>query len=356
MNGIELFREDEVSNGKAARMNRQARVLFNFISSSSSGDFLTLQDTSAQHSYYQRLIYSLLSRSIYTTDGLEFFGKQLVDVARHAFFTKQMDAVEQASQIMLALPISAQLKSVARHYQALCAKRKGDYEGARKLLERVIDEASPQYIARTLQAIGLTYHACGDINEALSFYVAAGKTAIDCDPLTLAGSQAMISIVRSIHGDHKQALAGLEQLFPLARAIGRHYPAFYYDYLNSLAVELGEVGRTDEARRVCQITFASPFAAAHPTWLETRDEIEAKRTDATPSIVAVSTKPESETQPSREDKSVRVVALIQPAHETDFFQTSIAIVTTVIAHIKITASILDRVRYSIAPRGPPACC
>lgn len=126
-------------------MNRQARVLFNFIFSSSSGDFSALRDTSAQHSYYQRLIYSLLSRSIYKAESFQSFGRQLADITRHAYLAKQMDAVEQASQIMLALPISAQLKNVARHYQALYAKQKGDYEGARKLLERVIDEATLQY-------------------------------------------------------------------------------------------------------------------------------------------------------------------------------------------------------------------
>ena len=334
-------------------MNRQARVLLNFISSSNSGDFSALRDTSAQHAYYQRLIGALVSRSIYKAEGFESLGRQIADITRHAYLTKQMDAVEQASQIMLALPISAQLKNVALHYQALYAKQKGDYEGARKLLERVIEKATPQYKAIALQVIGATYYEQGKINDALPFYIAAGKAATDCDPLTLACSQAMIAVVRSIHGDHKQALNDLERLFPLVRAIGKHYPTFYYDFLNSLAVELGEVGRINEARRVCQITLTSPFAVVHPNWLETRDEIEAKRTDATPSIVAVSIK--LETQRAHKVNRVCSVAFIQPASETNFFQTSIAVAVTAIAHLGTTASILDRVRYSITPRGPPTC-
>jgi len=317
---------------------------------------LALQDTSAQHSYYQRLIYSLLSRSICAKEGFHLLGKQLADIARHADFARQMDAVEQASRIMLALPLSGQLKSVARHYQALCAKRKGDHEGARRLLERVAEEATPQYRARALQVIGLTYQARGEVDAALSFYLAAGKAAIDCDPITLAGSQKMIAVVRSIHGDHKQALDDLERLFPLAQAIGKHYPAFYYEYLNGLAVELGEVGRIDEAEATCAIALASPFASAYPEFAETRDEIAAKRTSATPSVVAVIAAPEPalSLQPEREAEPAFALALIRTTHDGVFFQTSIAIAATAQIALNRTTQSIDRVRHSINPRGPPS--
>jgi tetratricopeptide (TPR) repeat protein len=328
-------------------MNRQARVLFNFIFSSGSDSSLALQDTSAQRSYYQNLIYSLVSHSIYIPESFQNLGRQLEGIARHAYIARQIDAVEQASRIMLDLPGSSQLKSVARHYQALCAKQKGDFDGARKLLERVVEEAPLQYKTRALQAIGATYHEQGEIDAALPFYIAAGKAAIDCDPITLCGSQKMIAIVRSIHGDHKQALDDFERLFPLIRAIGKYYPAFYYEYLNGLAVELGEVGRLDEARNVCQIALASPFAPAYPEFAETRDELEAKRTSATPSIVALS-------QASPKAKPTYSLARIQPAREKASIQTSIAITVTVIAHLKIHAIILERVRHSIYARSPPA--
>ena len=258
---------------------------------------------------------------------------------------------------MLALRISSRLKSVARHYQALCAKQKGDYENARKLLERVVEEAPAQYKVRAVQAIGATYHEQGEVDAALPFYVAAGKAAIDCDPMTLAWSQKMIAIVRSIHGDHQQALDDLERLFPLARAIGKHYPAFYYEFLNGFAVELGEVGRLDEARNVCQVTLASPFAPAYPEFAETRDELEAKRTSATPSIVAVSAAfepaPSTQVQSSRDFKPLYSRAFIPSAREKASVQTSIAMAVIAIAHLEISASILDRVRHSIIPRGPP---
>jgi hypothetical protein len=47
-------------------------------------------------------------------------------------------------------------------------------------------------------------------------------------------------------------------------------PHVYYDYMNSFAVELCEVGRLEEAKNVSLIVLASPFAPAYPEWRETR--------------------------------------------------------------------------------------
>lgn len=333
-------------------MNRQARDFFSFISSSGGDNFLALQDTSAQPSYYLQRVYTLLLRHIYTADNLEVLGRQLSGVAQHAYFTKQIETLDQISRLILALPVSRELKWIASYYQAICATRKAEFDQARRLLEGVMEEATPLYKARALQAKGVTYHTGGDVDAALPFYVAAGKAAINCDPLTLIWSQQMVAVVRSIHGDHKQSLEGLEQLFPLARAIGRHYPVFYYDYLNSLAVELGEAGRLNEARNICRITLDSPFASAYPNWLETRDELEAKRVSSMLSVIAVGAKPQIQTQPSRKVEPALSAAV---ARECFFIQRSIAIVVvTTVVPIETTTSILDRVEYSICPRGPPA--
>ena len=338
-------------------MKRQARDILSFIFSSRSGNSLALQDTSAQGSYYQRLACFLSYRCIYTIDNYESLGRQLADIAHHAYLIRQEDLVEQASQMMLALPISRELKRVAQYYQARRTMRKGNIDSARKLLEGVIAEATPRYRARALLTIGATYYERGEIDSTLPFYIAAGKAATDCDLLTLAESQQMIAVVRSLHGDHKQALDDLERLFPLIRYISKHYPTAYYNFLNSFAIELSEVGRIDEARRVCQITLASPFSAAYPNWLETRNELEAKRTSATPSIVAVSAAlepaPSRQVQKSRDFKPVCLLAFIPSAGEKTSVQTSIAIAVTAIAHLEISANILDRVRHSIIPRGPP---
>jgi tetratricopeptide (TPR) repeat protein len=336
-------------------MNRQASVLFKIMFSSSSGVSSALQGQIAQRSFYQQLICSSLTRSIHTSDGIQLLGRQLADVSHHAYFAKQIETVNQASRVMLALPISSELTGVARYYQAICAKRKGDIEEARQLLERARVEAPAQYRARALHVIATIYHEQGDIDEALPFYAIAAKTAGNCDPLTLVGSQSMIAIIRSLHGDHKQALDDLERLFPLVRAISKRYPALFCDYLNSLAVELGEVGRIDEAEAACAITLASPFCAAYPNWSETRDELQAKRASATPSIVSIGALPAPAPSPRPALNQKPALAFICLARKNAFIQTSNAIALTAIARVEISRDILERVRRSIHPRAPPAC-
>jgi tetratricopeptide (TPR) repeat protein len=336
-------------------MNRQASILFN-IDSSISDTWLARQEPTAPHSYYQQLIYASLARNRYTLAGFESLGRRLAEIARHAYLARQINAVRQVGQVLLALPISGQLKSIAQHYQAVCAKQRGDYNGARRLLERVAEEATPLYRAQSLQVIGATYFATGQVEAVLPFYLAAGKAAIGCDLLTFAESQKMVAVVRSIHGDHKQALDDLERLLPLARAISKLYPAFYYDYLNSLAVEFGEVGCLDEAKAACSIVLASPFASVYPEFAETRDELEAKRTAATPSIVAVSITPEPAPAPqartASQAKPICTLAFLWLARKNSVLQTSTAIASA-IRLIESTETILDRVRFCIQPRGPP---
>lgn len=296
---------------------------------------------------------------------------------------------------MLALPLSAQLESVARYYQALCTWRRGDRDGARRSLERVSEESPQQYRARALQIIGLTYHECADVDAALPFYVAAGKAAANCDLLAAAESQEMIAVVRSIHGDHEQALADLEKLFPLVRTLGKYHPSSYYVFLNNLAVELGEVGRIAEAEAACAITLASPLAALHLNWAETRNEIAAKRKTASPSVVAIHRVLEgdrthdtdrareghrateadraneahraieaeratdaalaTQAQSQRQPKPFSALAFSSQASNKDFFQRSIikfpARTTTAPNN---AASILDRVLICVGPRAPPS--
>ncbi|MEK6410860.1 MAG: tetratricopeptide repeat protein [Acidobacteriota bacterium] len=339
-------------------MNKQANILF--ISPSIGGNSAEPRDALSQYDYFQQLIYASLARNVYV-GRFQVLGRQLAAIARHAHLVRQMDAVEQASQVMLALPISSQLKGIARYYQALCIKHQGDFDGARRSLERAAEEATPQYRARALLTIGATYYESGELDAALPFYLAAGRGACERDLLTLVESQRMTAVVRSVHGDHRQALGDLERLFPLVRAIGKYYPAAYYDFLNSLAVELGEVGRIADAKAALSIALASPFARAYPEWSETRDEIAARRVSATPSVVAFNRAPEAapspQAAPERKPKPVSKLALLRwPACKKIFLQRALKTiaVTSAIPHAGITQSILDRVLICIGPRAPPA--
>jgi tetratricopeptide (TPR) repeat protein len=256
------------------------------------------------------------------------------------------------------LPISDQLRSVARYYQALCRWRRGEIDSPRQF-EHAVEEAPPQYRARALQAVGSAYYECGEVDAALPFYFEAGRAATSCDLVTLAYSQWMTAEVRGIHGDHQQAVEDLERLFPLVRAVGKYFPVLYYDFLNSLAVELGEVGRIAEAEGACAIALASPFAAVHPNWIETRDEIAAKRVSATPSIVAVNHAPEAApsplAEPKRKPKPLGTLAFTWPrCKKTSVQRTSRIAACATIPHDEITQTILDRVLVCIGSRAPPA--
>jgi tetratricopeptide (TPR) repeat protein len=349
-------------------MNEQANILFN-ISSSISGQSAGKIELSLPPSYLQRSLYEALARRLYTKEGFELLGRRLAAIARHANYTRQMDVVEQASQLMLALPLSEKLKAVAHHYQALYIWRQGDVEGARQILGRVIGTASPLYQARGLLSTGGTYFVQGNLEAAVPHYLAAAKIARERDLQTFASAQRMIAVVRSIYGDHQQAIDDLERLLPLFRAIAKQYPTCYYDFLNSYAIELGEVGRISEAQNVCALTLRSPFITAYSEYTQTRDELEAKRTAATPSVVAVpamvpaampETLPASEAQaeaqaePNPEPARARSTISLQIGRGCSLRRILAATSESAVIFSVNPPVILDQFSESTLPRGPPA--
>ncbi|MGH9825608.1 MAG: hypothetical protein ACREDR_20445, partial [Blastocatellia bacterium] len=84
------------------------------------------------------------------------------------------------------------------------------------------------------------------------------------------------AIARSILGDHNAALSMLESLLPAVREIARWYPADFFSHLNSLAIELGEVGRVDDANLVIDYALSTPFARNQPEWHDTKLELATK--------------------------------------------------------------------------------
>jgi hypothetical protein len=229
------------------------------------------------------------------------------------------------------------------------------------MLSYVIDEAPPHYQAQGVLTVGATYFGQSEFEAALPHYFAAARIAREHDVQTFVTAQRMIAVVHSIYGDHQRALDDLERLFPIGRAIAKHYPTSYYDFLNSYALELGEVGRIAEAQNVCAITLASPFAAAYPEYIQTRDELAARRTAATPSIIAVpATAPEivasSQAQIEPEPTPARARSTISfKLRRYGLLACVLPIVPagTILSFVSAQI-ILDRLADSTLPRGPPA--
>lgn len=237
-----------------------------------------------------RQISQALIQGMCRRQSLHALAERLIAVADHAYPLRQMEVVEQASGLLLCLPLPHEFKSIACYYKAICLKQRGQIDEARVLFERVAEKATSRYKARAILALGTLVSSCGDFQSGLSLFIEGGRAimrAKEFDPLAAFYTQSGLAILKSIDGDHRRALADWEAMFPLVRAISMSFPPLYYNHLNSLAVELLEVGRIAEARNVSNIVLASPYASAYPEHRETSREIALRGRRASRSVVAI---------------------------------------------------------------------
>jgi hypothetical protein len=128
-----------------------------------------------------------------------------------------------------------------------------------------------------MMSLGAIAFDGGDFQSALPLYVEACRVARaggSRDIFTFTEAQRQIAVLSSLQGDHQSAIARLDCLYRIASASGDQY--LRYACLNSLAVELGEAGRLEEAAGASSLVLASPFAPAYPEWRATFDEIKLK--------------------------------------------------------------------------------
>jgi tetratricopeptide (TPR) repeat protein len=259
--------------------------------SSSFGLFADSQAAISIGEFYQRIA-SHLIRCVHKDQFLRELGDRLVVAAEHSHAFRQIEMLEQVSEALVSLPLPREYEAVGRYYQALCVQRfgHGNVGQAARLLEHVAENAPTRYRLRALVSLGANSTHKGDYQSALSFYYDAGRFASRqrlYDPHALLVSPKDVAVVTSLEGNHRHAVALLENLFPLAHAMRLAQPHAYYDYMNSLAVELCVVGRLEAARNASEIVLASPFARAYPEWRETYNEITLKSRRASRDIVAV---------------------------------------------------------------------
>lgn len=198
--------------------------------------------------------------------------------AAHAF--RQTEKVRELSRILINIPIR-EYQLIAQYYLAWCECRESKYEAG--ALEQVIDQ-SRTYKVKALLSRGALEGRRSDLRSALYFYTEALKAKPSLSEYVTAIRS--ISFIKSLEGFHKSALKDLERLMPVLRY---SEPLAFYDYLNSYAVELGEVGRKQEARNVIRHVLTSPFIHAYPEWQETAQELKEPNRSfvAVPSIEPV---------------------------------------------------------------------
>ena len=257
------------------------------LTSSSSLKRSGLQHLISLGGFYQQI--SILAKEAYNRDALYNLGNDFIALTEHAYILRQMNTVEEAVNLVQTSPLPDDYKRAAEFYKAVCAGRKGEITKAVSLFEGVAENAPVQYRARALASIGtILLWNNADTGSAIKFFneacYVAHKHAGDLN--TLVNTQRMIAVVKSMDGDHEAALADLESLFPMVRAVAVHHPHTYYDYLNSLAVEMSETGRFEEALNASHIALSSPFGNSYFEWRETQAEILMKARSSSRSVVA----------------------------------------------------------------------
>lgn len=257
------------------------------LTSSSSLKRFGLQQIISLGGFYQQIL--VLAKEAYKRDALINFGNNVIALAEHAYLQGQMDIVEEAVKLSQTLPLPDDYKWAIKYYEAVCAGRKREIDKALSVFENVAENAPIQYRAKALLSLGTgSLWYADDKESALKFINEAGYVAHKHagDLHTSLDTQRMLAIVRSVEGDHEGALAGLESLLPFVRVVASKYPPVYYDYLNNLAVEMGETGRFEEAFNASRIALSSPFAGAYSEWRETWAELIIKARRSSRSVVA----------------------------------------------------------------------
>lgn len=272
------------------KVNMQTAATNRFLlTSSSSLKRSNLQNVIKLGGFYQQIF--TLAKDAYKSDALCNLGNNLIAVAEHAYTLREMNTVEEVAELTMALPLPRDYERAAQYYKALCVGRRGDVSEAVSLLESVADDAPPHYRARALQSIGtILLWKTPDKQTASKMFAEACYFAHRHagDVFTVVNSRWMLAVIKSMEGDHLGSLDDLESLFPLIRTVALRHPMTYYGYLNSLAVELGEVGRIEEAFNASHIALSSPYGAALFELRETRKELLLKARRASRSKVSLS--------------------------------------------------------------------
>jgi hypothetical protein len=191
-------------------------------------------------------------------------GERLTHEAETAQAFRQAEKLEELGSILSNFPIK-EYRLIGQYYIGWCINRKG--QDAQNLFERVA-EGSATYRPLALIELASTEARKGDLSSSVKYFTEAIKYSQT--PHTVVLAERSIAAFKGIEGDHNKALNELKRISPLIRY---SQPIEQYQYLNSLAVELGEAGRIEEAQNVCRITLASPYAFAYPEWRETEQDL-----------------------------------------------------------------------------------
>jgi tetratricopeptide (TPR) repeat protein len=359
----------EESSGRVS-MHRAANIISFLTGQSSRIGFADVEKLVSAGNLFQHILLNRLADITNSKALSTHLGYEAIRLAEHAYCLRNWIALEEASVILMNLPIS-EIQQVGFYYQAITKYRRGQEAEAENQYKKLADSAPYPYRARALQSLGWICRLQGQLDEALRLNLEAlqmASTNRKSNLLVKMWASWEIGFVKSLNGDHHQALKDLERDLPLIRAVAKHNPFYHYIYHADLAYELGQVGRIAEAESAVNIALASPFASAYPEWSETRDEIEQKhnypdlsRCFIDRSLTESEVIPDStanlpaEAERATETKPVRASTLCRFIGQS-IYQRPVTLPNAHKASIPggLAQSFLQRLGRCIQPRAPPA--
>jgi hypothetical protein len=215
--------------------------------------------SSLRAGFYQQILRGI--------SGFQELGHRLVKEIDIAQTYRQDNRVIEIASILGSLPLKEH-QLIGQYYEAWLGQKTG--KDGRSIFERVAEE-SRTYKTKALMSLAATEARRGNYGEEFRYFTEALKTTDN--PSLIVEVSRSIAVVKAKEGFHPQSLKDLERIGPLLRYTN---PLARYQYYNSCAVELCEVGRIEEARNISNIVLASPYINAYPEWRETRYDIERK--------------------------------------------------------------------------------
>ncbi|HEY7910265.1 MAG TPA: hypothetical protein VIG62_00005 [Blastocatellia bacterium] len=340
-------------------MQKAAKSNFALINPSSKAVSADFENSVSKGGTSLSILLNQMVQGLHCRQSLHEIANSLIKLASYAYNLRDIKTLQEASLVLMNLPL-ADARQVGIYYQAHVFNTNGQTNEAQELLERVAENAPNKYRGRAVQALGLIHLNRGQLDDSMRLFVEAaraGSSNNSGDPITLLMAYSNISIIKSVNGDHKEALADLEKLWPLVRLITPHSPFYFYVYHADIAYELAFSGRIDEAEAAIKIALASPFAAAYPEIIHTRDEIAAKRQAAaiSHSQVAVECSLQQKHSLQPDSKLKKAFAFSFRICKADYHQDPAQAIASASEYSgRIPGLIIQRIHRSIRPRSPPA--
>src|SRR5262249_26907635 len=129
-------------------------------------------------------------------------GLALVELARQAWTSRQIDLLDQTVRTILALPLDPRAQNVAHYYSAYALGEAGGPVATGAVLNDLVDAALPEHKPRIMVALGNCHLATGDVNTSTKIYLEACRASAELDPLSKCSALRELALVRSFNGDH----------------------------------------------------------------------------------------------------------------------------------------------------------